>query len=156
MRRNDREITDRSEILFILNDCKVLRLAMSDGTTPYIVPLSFGYREERGNLTFYCHSANEGRKLDLLRRDPRVAFELDCRGALQEADRPCNFGYYYASILGTGTVEFLEGEEKLLGLSALMRHMAGREDRFTPAQAAGVTVFAVRVTSLSAKAAKKP
>ena len=155
MRRSDREITDSSEILSIINDCKVIRLAMLDEQgLPYIVPLNFGYRFERDAFTFYCHSAKEGRKIDLLRHDPRVAFELDCRGELETADRTCGYGYYYASVTGSGTAEFLEGEEKLAGLSALMRHMAGREDRFTEEQARGVAVLAIRVRSLSAKAKK--
>ena len=70
MRRNDREITDSREILSIVNECKVIRLAMLDEQgLPYIIPLNFGYRFADGVFTFYCHSAREGRKLELLRRD---------------------------------------------------------------------------------------
>lgn len=84
MRRNDREITDSREILSIVNECKVIRLAMLDEQgLPYIIPLNFGYRFADGVFTFYCHSAREGHKLELLRRDPRVSFEMDCRGELQ-------------------------------------------------------------------------
>ena len=157
MRRKDREITDMQEICSIINDCKVIRLAMLDEAgLPYIVPLSFGYRFENGDFTFYCHSAPQGRKLDLLHRDGRVAFEMDCRGELQTADHACGFGYYYASVLGSGTVEFLEGAEKCAALSALMRHMAGREDVFSEEQARGVTVLAIHAHSITAKAKKLP
>ena len=156
MRRNDREITGSKEILSIINECKVIRLAMLDEQgLPYIIPLNFGYRCEDGAITFYCHSAKEGRKLGLLRRDPRVSFEMDCRGELQTADHACGYGYYYASVVGSGTAEIIEGEEKLRALSALMRHMAGREDTFTDAQARGVAVLAIRVKSLSAKAKQR-
>ena len=131
MRRNDREITDSREILSIVNECKVIRLAMLDEQgLPYII------------------------KLELLRRDPRVSFEMDCRGELQSADHACGYGYYYASVIGSGTAELIEGAEKLDALSALMRHMAGREDTFTEEQARGVAVLAIRVRSLSAKAKK--
>ena len=148
MRRNDREITDSREILSIVNECKVIRLAMLDEQgLPYIIPLNFGYRFADGVFTFYCHSAREGRKLELLRRDPRVSFEMDCRGELQSADHACGYGYYYASVIGSGTAE-------LIALSALMRHMAVREDTFTEDQARGVAVLAIRVRSLSAKAKK--
>ena len=153
MRRKDREITDKREILAIVQECRVLRLAMLDETgLPYLIPLNFGYRFENDTFTFYFHSAREGRKLDLLRRDGRVAFEMDCRGELQPSDHACGFGYYYASVIGSGTAEEVFGEEKLEGLTLLMRHMAGRDDRFTPEMAEGVAVFAVRVTSLTAKA----
>lgn len=157
MRRTDREITDFNEILSIISDCKVIHLAMLDEDgLPYIIPLNFGFRCEGENaLTLYCHSAAQGRKLELLRRDPRVSFELDCRGALQSAESACSFGYFYASVIGRGTVELLEGAEKCAGLSALMRHMAGREDVFTEEQARGVAVLAIRVTSLTAKAKKQ-
>ena len=166
MSRHDREITDSREILSIVNECKVIRLAMLDEQgLPYIIPLNFGYRFADGVFTFYCHSAREGRKLELLRRDPRdqplvlraearVSFEMDCRGELQSADHACGYGYYYASVIGSGTAELIEGAEKLDALSALMRHMSGREDTFTEEQARGVAVLAIRARSLSAKAKK--
>lgn len=77
---------------------------------------------------------------------------MDCRGELQSADHACGYGYYYASVIGSGTAELIEGVEKLDALSALMRHMAGREDTFTEDQARGVAVLAIRVKLLSAKA----
>ncbi len=152
MRRADREITAPNDILSIINDCKVIHLAMIDGGEPYLLPLNFGYAYENGAFSFFCHSAREGRKLDILRRNPTVAFEMDCRGALDEHAAACRCGYYFASVTGVGRVEFLDGEEKLAALTALMRHMAGREDRFTPEQARVVEVFAVRAVKLSAKA----
>ena len=89
MRRNDREITDSREILSIVNECKVIRLAMLDEQgLPYIIPLNFGYRFADGVFTFYCHSAREGHKLELLRRDPRVSFEMDCRGGCSPPTTP--------------------------------------------------------------------
>ena len=138
MRRHDREITDSREILSIVNECKVIRLAMLDEQgLPYIIPLNFGYRFADGVFTFYCHSAREGHKLEL-----------------QSADHACGYGYYYASVIGSGTAELIEGAEKLDALSALMRHMAGREDTFTEEQARGVAVLAIRVKLLSAKEKK--
>ena len=79
MRRSDREITDLGEILSIINDCKVIHLAMVDDGEPYLLPLNFGYACEGGAFSFFCHSAREGRKLDILRKNPTVAFEMDCR-----------------------------------------------------------------------------
>lgn len=157
MRRSDREIRDWSEIRSIIDECKVIRLAMLDEEgLPYIVPLNFGVEYTPEGCTLYCHCAREGRKLELLRADGRVAFEMDCRGALARGESACAHSYYYASVIGAGRVEFLEGEEKARGLSALMRHLAGREDHFTAEQTAGVVVFAIRVERLSAKAKKAP
>ena len=63
MRRNDREITDLSEILSIINDCKVIHLAMMDDGEPYLLPLNFGYTCEDDAFSFFCHSAREGAAL---------------------------------------------------------------------------------------------
>ena len=57
MRRSDREITDLGEILSIINDCKVIHLAMVDDGEPYLLPLNFGYACESGAFSFFCHMA---------------------------------------------------------------------------------------------------
>ena len=154
MRRSDKEIKDIQEILAVIDECKVIRLAMVDDGMPYVVPLNFGYTYENGSLTFYCHSAHEGRKIDILRKNPAVAFALDCRGQLQTGSEACKHSYYYSSVLGDGTVEFLQGEEKCAGLSTLMRHMTGREDTFTAEMVERVEVIAIHVKSFSAKERK--
>ena len=52
MRRHDREITDSREILSIVNECKVIRLAMLDDQgLPFILALNFGYRLAVGENT---------------------------------------------------------------------------------------------------------
>ena len=57
MRRSDREITDLSEILSIINGCKVIHLAMIDDGEPYLLPLNFSYACESGAFSLFCHSA---------------------------------------------------------------------------------------------------
>ena len=52
------------------------------GRTAYVVPLNFGYTCEDGAFTFYCHSAKEGKKLDVIRKNASVAFEMDCQNTL--------------------------------------------------------------------------
>ena len=156
MRRSDREVTDIQEIRALIDECKVIRLAMIDGNKPYVVPLNFGYTYENGAFTIYCHSAKEGKKLDVIRRNASVAFEMDCQNALQHGETACTHSYYYASVLGEGKAEILEGDEKCKGLSALMLHMAGRNDVFTAEMADKVAVIAIRVDALTAKKRPQP
>ena len=80
------------------------------GRTAYEVPLNFGYTCEDGAFTFYCHSAKEGKKLDVIRKNASVAFEMDCQNALQHGETACTHSYYYASVLGEGKAEILEGD----------------------------------------------
>lgn len=153
MRRKDREITDPREIVRLLECAKTIRIAMFDDAYPYIVPMNFGYALEGDRLLFALHSARAGKKLELLRANPRVAFELDVENGLDEAAHPCNYGFFYECILGRGTVRFAQThaeKEELLGL--IMKHQAGRTCSFTETETATVEVFALEVETFSAKA----
>src|SRR3954453_3072298 len=63
--------------------------AAGDGR-PYLVPLAYGYDGE----SIYAHSG-PGRKLDLMRAEPRVTFEVD---AAEAPDR-------WRSVITEGTFE---------------------------------------------------
>ena len=87
MRRKDREITGRENIEPILRACKTCRVAMIADGAPYVVPLNFGYTWDDDGLTLYFHSGLKGKKIDALRADPRVCFELDTeQGVTGEGD----------------------------------------------------------------------
>ena len=79
MRRSDREIKDRAELLDVISRCDVCRLALNDEEGyPYILPLNFGEKDVDGQLTLYFHGAMEGKKYELMEKDPRASFEMDC------------------------------------------------------------------------------
>ena len=140
------------DILSIVKQCKVLRLAIQDDAAPYIVPLSFGYSLTGGALTLFFHSAPEGRKLELLRKACYASFEMDCSVVPVDNEEPCRCGLCYASVIGRGSVRFLEGEEKRSALSAIMLHQRGRSVVFTDEQVGGVCVFSLHVESVTGKA----
>lgn len=120
MRRKDRELMDKKDLLAILDEADVCRIAIQAGKAPYIVPLNFGYAWEE-KLVLYFHSANEGRKLDLLQQNNAVGFELDTGHELVKADLACNWGMKYKSIIGTGNIRFIDDEtEKATALSVIM------------------------------------
>ena len=58
MRRKDLEIAERAEVETIIEEARVCRLAMCDGDRPYVVPLSFAYRDN----TLYFHTADGGKE----------------------------------------------------------------------------------------------
>lgn len=153
MRRKDREITDPREIVRLLERAKTIRIAMFDGAYPYIVPMNFGYAFDGERLFFALHSARAGKKLELLRANPRVAFELDVENGLDEAAHPCDYGYFYECILGRGTVRFAQSHaEKAALLGLIMKHQAGRACGFTKEETATVEVLLLEAETFSAKA----
>ncbi|MBQ2697298.1 MAG: pyridoxamine 5'-phosphate oxidase family protein [Clostridia bacterium] len=153
MRRGDRAITQRAEIEAILKRCQVCHLAIADEPYPYVLPLNFGYVWREDGPVFYFHSAKEGRKLDLLRKNSRVAACFDTSHAIKEGETACRYGYYYESVMVEGEAVLVEdAAEKAEGLTLLMRHQTGREDCFTPEQTERVAVIRLRAHTVSAKA----
>lgn len=51
---------------------------MNDEEFPYIVPLNFGLDIQGDQVFLYFHSAMKGKKLDLIAKNHRAAFEMDC------------------------------------------------------------------------------
>ena len=154
MRRKDRQITDLEAIRAILDKAKVLHLAMIDGARPYVVPMNYGYALADGRLTLYLHGAKEGRKLDVLQNNDRVAFVLETNvSQVSGGDIPCKYSEAYASVMGEGTAVLLDDPvQKIEALQILMKTQTGREFAFTPAMAESVAVIRVNVDSFTAKA----
>ena len=121
MRKADREITNFDEIVELLSRCDTIRLGISDGGTPYIVPVSFGYEVLGGKIAVYFHGALAGRKAELLRSLPRVCVEADlCHGFPENGNG--SYTCDYESVIGYGAVERLSGEEADKGVRLLMEH----------------------------------
>ncbi len=149
MRRGEKEIHERGEVDAIIRSCRVCRLGMSDGGTPYVVPVCFGYEDG----TVYVHSAKEGRKIDILRKNASVCVEFDKPGDLVEAPKACGFGIHFRSVIGSGTARFVEDTaERVRGLNAIMRQYTGRDFEFTEPEARSVVVLAVALEQVSGKA----
>lgn len=154
MRRKDREVKDYPEIIKIIDECDCCRLGFVDDKEAYIVPLNFGYETNGSDLTLYFHSANEGRKIDLVSKQERVAFELDCSHKLVEGKEASDYTFLYQCVMGTGKLEIVSGEEeKTHGLSVIMDHYSERKDwRFDSSLLKRVNVLRLSVKELSAKA----
>lgn len=153
MRRKDREITDSNKIEDIISRCICCRLGFCDDGEVYIVPLNFGYEIKDNAYVFYFHGAKEGRKLDLIRKNPNVGFEMDTNYALNESDVACGYSARFQSIIGNGIVSIVtDQEERLHGLSLIMEHNAGKKEwTFNEKMVDATAVTKLQVTKLSCK-----
>ncbi len=154
MLRKDREITDINDILKIIDEVKYLHLGLFGAEYPYIVPLNYGYEYVDGKLIFYAHSARKGYKLDLIRENPKVCVELDSNFELiSGGDVPCKYGGAFSSVIGFGTAELVtDVQEKVKGLSILMKHQTGRSFEILDKMAAAVEVIKIVVPEFTGKA----
>lgn len=123
MRRNHSEVTDRQEILRILNATTIGRLGTNgaDGY-PYVTPISFVFLNE----CIYFHCATAGEKLDNIERDPRVCIEVDIPLAYYEASfdherRACKLHQFYHCVIIRGHASIVpNGPLKTAALNALV------------------------------------
>jgi nitroimidazol reductase NimA-like FMN-containing flavoprotein (pyridoxamine 5'-phosphate oxidase superfamily) len=128
MRRKDREITDTGEIESIIASSDVCRLAIANGNTPYIVTMNFGFKGGT-EPCLYFHCAGEGRKIEMIRKNNHVCFEMDTDHELYEGEKGCDWGMKFRSVVGYGDVYILkDNEEKIRGLDFIMAHYSERSD----------------------------
>jgi uncharacterized protein len=151
LRRRDRAIVN-DEAVAILNTAEygVLSTASPDGI-PYGVPLNFCVIDNG----IYFHSAIEGRKIDNIEKNKSVSF---CAVGNTEI-LPDKFGTKYESVIVSGEVEEVFGDQKQKALECLLRKYSS--DYFDKGLAyienakAKTRVFRISISRLSGKARRK-
>ena len=148
MRRKDKEITGAKDIEEIIRGANICRLALCEGGRPYVVPLCFGY--EDGKL--YFHSASQGRKLEILKNNRNVCFEMDIDQELVSGEAPCKYGFRYRSVVGFGRASFVrDPESKCKALGMIMKNYSEGVFDFTESQIAKTAVIKVDIEDMTGK-----
>lgn len=152
MTRRERQIFDIDKILEILDKSKVVHIGMADGDEPYVVPMNYGYTYENEKLTLWLHGATVGKKLDIIRKNPKVFFEMECDLVPFDGNVACNYGISYSSVMGKGIATIVEdSEEKQKGLKVLMKTQVNKEFDFNEKLASVVAIIKIEVSEFTAK-----
>ncbi len=133
MRRKDREIKNLDDIFSVVENCAVVHVAMVDDGRPYVVALNFGFERQGDSLILYLHSAREGKKMDILRKNPNVYFQMDCVNEFIRGTRenPCSYCWRFDSVMGSGQVEFITYEaDKKHALNRIIQHLDKTAEEF--------------------------
>jgi nitroimidazol reductase NimA-like FMN-containing flavoprotein (pyridoxamine 5'-phosphate oxidase superfamily) len=148
MRKKEALINDTNEVVDILRRALVMRLAFC-GDEPYLVPLNFAFHQG----CIYFHTGHKGKKMEMLRKDDRVCFEVDLDVKLLPSDQPCKWACAYASVVGFGRALALEDEgEKAAALSRLMEKYAGLQGcAFPPAKLKAAAVVRINIESMTGR-----
>lgn len=156
MRRKEREIKDTVELVRILSKTCVGTLSLSGGEYPYAVPLNFGFSENDGKFKVYFHCASEGKKIEFIKNNPKVCFEVHTMERITgEGDEPCVYSCAYESFIGFGCAKKLTShDEKKEALIKIMENCTGREFDFNENQTNGVTVFEIAFSEVTGKRSK--
>ena len=148
MRRKDKAIDELAEIEQIVRRSLVCRLGLAEANRPYIVPLSFGFKDS----TLYFHSAPEGKKIEILRKNSSVCFEFDLDHEVLVDEKACKWGMKYRSVIGFGKASFVEDlEDKRKGLDVIMEHYSGRSFQYPEPAVENTVVIKVEIESMTGK-----
>jgi len=148
MRRKDREMTDRGMIEEVMRRAMVCRMAMCEGDRPYVVPVCFGYEDG----AVYIHCATEGKKLDVLRKNPNVCVEFEVDTELVVQGEGCHCTMKYRSVIGSGRASLVEDTGlKRKGLDAIMKHYTGRTHEYPDEMVNRTAIIRVEIESLTGK-----
>ena len=132
----------------IIRSARVCRLGLTDGNEPYVVPVFFGYHEGR----LYFHGKSDGRKMRIIRDNPRVCFEMDCDFELVRREVACRWGLRYRSVIGYATASVvIEAGEKRAALHYIMSQYSDSDWQFDDESLARTTVVRLEIESMTGR-----
>ncbi|MCH4890548.1 pyridoxamine 5'-phosphate oxidase family protein [Acidaminobacter sp. JC074] len=147
MRRKERKMTDQA-VINLIEKQNVLRLGLSVDNKPYVVPLNYGFKDN----AFYIHCAREGRKLDMIRKNPLVCVEIEGENTIVEGDIACKYTTKYSSVIGYGHAEILESLEEIKdGLDILMAQFSDRQFTYGQKVMEKIAIIKIQMDELSGK-----
>jgi nitroimidazol reductase NimA-like FMN-containing flavoprotein (pyridoxamine 5'-phosphate oxidase superfamily) len=148
MRRKEREITDRKEIDEIIHLGKVMHLALSDNNLPFLVPVFYTY-----NGTFiYFHSAKAGTKIDIMKKNNNVCFEISIDHGIIESEIACDFEAKHRTVIGFGKAEFVENEdEKIAALDGIVAQFTDKKFEYPKGNLNATAVIRINILSIKGK-----
>lgn len=148
MRRKDREITSRDEIESIMRSERVMHLALCDGNVPFVVPVFYAY----DGVALYFHSARAGTKIDILKINSAVCFEIFTCYDVIESDLACDFEAKHRTVIGHGRAVFIEdAREKKKALDLIVGRFTNRTFEYPAANFDSTAVIRIDIAGLKGK-----
>ena len=162
MRRQDREITDPSIILDIIHSLPFGHLAMNNAGKPYGVTMNyFSELDADRNAVLYFHGAKEGRKAEILARDPHVYFFAERDDGPKVIVRPNgnkSVTNLYVSVAGEGVMSSVDDPAEKRRVLLSMANVFSTEsfDYLPDAVVEMTAVWRLELTSLTGKSNPPP
>lgn len=148
MRRKNREITDRAEIDAILYSAKLMRIALVDGDTPFLVPVFYAF----DGTAIYFHSAKAGTKIEIMKRNNKVCFEISTDHGIIENDIACDFEAKHRTVIGLGKAAFIaDEEEKIKVLDRIVARFSDKKFEYPKAILDCTAVIRINIESIKGK-----
>lgn len=101
IRQEKMQCTDDKRIDQFLSNARTGYLGLTDGKTPYVVPLNFIWM----NGALYFHGAAQGRKIDLIHANPNCCFTVSEEYGTMVSVIPAKTDTAYMSVMLFGVLE---------------------------------------------------
>jgi nitroimidazol reductase NimA-like FMN-containing flavoprotein (pyridoxamine 5'-phosphate oxidase superfamily) len=159
MRRREKEIQDQVVLEELLHGAPVCRLGLAPGAAaeqaeephvgyPFVVPVHFVHTDGR----IYVHSARNGRKVAMLGKNPRVCVEIDEYLGIKSADKACDYGSRFRSLIAFGRARIVEeAGDKRRALQLLMNKYSGRSCDFSEREIEEVAIIEIQIEQVTGK-----
>lgn len=148
MRRSDKAVTEQPDIEKILRVGKTCQLAFAGESVPYLVTLNYAYHDG----VLYFHSASEGRKIDLIRKRPEVAFTVALDLGLIKDENACDWSVRFQSVVGHGQISLFETPtEKQRALDLFMSQYSNEKFSYPDKMIQATAVFKLVISEMTAK-----
>jgi nitroimidazol reductase NimA-like FMN-containing flavoprotein (pyridoxamine 5'-phosphate oxidase superfamily) len=141
----------REDSIQYLNEAFYGHLATMSNNQPYLVPVNYVYHQNH----LYIHSALQGQKLENIRKNSRVCFEVSHPIQFLPGKKPCQFGVYYWSVLVFGQANILDDLNlKNVALNLFIKKYS-RDDYLNPMDPddlQNVAIIDIHIETISGKA----
>jgi len=106
IRRFDRAMSE-AETLELLEKSSVGRIGTCLEGIPYITPVNYVFHDD----CVYFHCALEGRKLENIRKNKNVCFEVDELVSIIQHEIPCHMSANYKSVIIFGEASIIDNDD---------------------------------------------
>jgi nitroimidazol reductase NimA-like FMN-containing flavoprotein (pyridoxamine 5'-phosphate oxidase superfamily) len=148
MRRKEREITDRTEIEAIIRSANLMHIALADGDMPFLVPVFYGF----DGTALYFHSSKVGTKIEIIKRNNNICFEISVNHGIIENEIACDFEVKHKTVIGIGKAVFTTDEaEKIKGLDLIVAQFTDKKFDYPKSNLQHTAVIRIDIDSIKGK-----
>lgn len=105
----------QADLYSILDDNLVAHVGLVEGSSPIVIPMTYGRSGDR----LYLHGSTGSRLMNLLAKEPEVCVSITELNALKVARSTFNSGMHYRAAVIFGRAKLVSDDEKLKALDAL-------------------------------------
>jgi uncharacterized protein len=125
-----------------------MHIALADKEIPFLVPVFYGF----DGTALYFHSAQAGTKIEIIKRNPNICFEISEVEGFIESDLACDFEAKHRTVIGFGKAILVQNDdEKIKALNLVVAHFSKKQFDFPKENLNRTIVVRIDIASMKGK-----